>query len=134
MNKHCCISDFYIHFLKFASSIRSLSFSLWEIVAAYRVKLTKVVRVCPGLLSPALLLVWGGRKGGRKRRGMGGGGRHSPFRHIFSQSLILAFLLFFFSNSIHPLKTTTYEVAKCFCRRDGCSRRLVINVSNPDAL
>lgn len=44
----------------------------------------------------------------------GGGGRHSPFRHIFSQSLILAFLLFLFFNSIHPLKITTYEVAKCF--------------------
>lgn len=51
---------------------------------------------------------------GGGREGMGGGGRHSPFRHIFSQSLILAFFFFFFLNSIHPLKTTTYEVAKCF--------------------
>lgn len=94
----------------------SLSFPLWEIVAVYGGKLTKVVRLYPGLPSPALLMEEGGREG------MGDGGRHSPFRHIFSQSLIFAFLLlllvvffcFFFLNSIPPLKTITYEVAKCF--------------------
>lgn len=40
----------------------SLSLSLWEIVAVYGGKLTKVVRLCPGLLS---LLMEEGRKGGR---------------------------------------------------------------------
>lgn len=81
-----------------------LSLPLWEIVAVYGGKLTKVVRLYPGLLSPALLM----------EEGMGDGGRHSPFRHIFSQSLIFAFLPLSFLNSIPPLKTITYEVAKCF--------------------
>merc|ERR1712035_165839 len=102
-NKKSVFLSFFLHIIalfksRFYSSLLpfSLCFPLWEIVAVYGGKLTKVVRLCPVSFLQALLMEEGGewreRRGGE---GMGGGGRHSPFRHIFSQSLILAFLLFF---------------------------------------
>lgn len=78
-------------------------------------KSTKIGRLGPGLLPPALLMEEAGREGGD-----GGGGRHSPFRHIFSQPLILFLFLFIYLTVYTLRKTTTLEVAKCF-RRDGCS-------------
>lgn len=67
-------------------------------------KLTKVVRLCPGLMKEEAVVM--------------GEGQTQSLRHIFSHSLILALLLLF--SIIHPFKTSTYEVAKCI-RRDGCS-------------
>lgn len=48
-------------------------------------------------------------------RDMGEGADTVPLG-TFSPSLsfLLSFFLFLFFNSIHPLKITTYEVAKCF--------------------
>lgn len=101
--KHCPVE------IRIDFTARSPFLSLWEIVAVYGGKLTKVVRLCPGLLTPALLMEEGGRE-------VGEGADTVPlgtFSPSLSFSLSFCFFVVFF-NSIHPLKTTTYEVAKCF--------------------
>lgn len=70
-----------------------------------------------------------GREAGREG-GDGGGGRHSPFRHIFSQSLIFAFFLFL-KTVYTPLRTTTYEVANFFFFL-GVMAVAVVNILHSD--